>query len=181
MRNLIKNMNDLKQFQHGEEGTHWVCEKRLKKEGSKSRCCECETHEDHEEEKWRRNELDRYEMPIPAELAGKVKGDFPNFIPKTDDTPISVSEKLVKEDIRKLTQNSEEIKKLKEQVDRKKDKKSKKQSRKRDVPSEISHCVQCGGEMPYGTDWDKFVQVCHNPACPNFGLLQMGIEKMKKL
>ena len=41
--------------------------------------------------------------------------------PKTDDTPISASEKLVKEDIRKLTQNSEEIKKLKEQVDRKKE------------------------------------------------------------
>ena len=39
-------MDDLKQFQHGEEGTHCVCEKRLKKEGSKSRCCECETHED---------------------------------------------------------------------------------------------------------------------------------------
>ena len=41
-------MDDLKQFQHGEEGTHCVCEKRLKKEGSKSRCCECETHEDCE-------------------------------------------------------------------------------------------------------------------------------------
>ena len=42
-------------------------------------------------------------------------------VPKTDDTPISASEKLVKEDIRKLTQNSEDIKKLKEQVDRKKE------------------------------------------------------------
>lgn len=34
-----------------------------------------------------------------------------------DDAPISVSEKLVKEEIRKLTQNSEEIRKLKEQVE----------------------------------------------------------------
>jgi len=38
-------MNDLKQFRHGEEDTHWVCEKRLKEEGSKSRCCDCEPHE----------------------------------------------------------------------------------------------------------------------------------------
>lgn len=42
-------------------------------------------------------------------------------VPKTDDTPISASEKLVKEDIRKLTQNSEEIRKLKEQVDKNKE------------------------------------------------------------
>jgi hypothetical protein len=41
--------------------------------------------------------------------------------PKTEDTPISASEKLVKEDIRKLTQNSEDIKKLKEQIGRKKE------------------------------------------------------------
>lgn len=41
-------------------------------------------------------------------------------LPKTDETPISASEKLVKEEIRKLRQNSEEIKKLKEQVDKKK-------------------------------------------------------------
>ena len=44
-------------------------------------------------------------------------------LPKTDETPVSASEKLVKEDIRKLTQNSEEIKKLKEQVDKKKEEK----------------------------------------------------------
>ena len=43
------------------------------------------------------------------------------------------------------------------------------------------HCVQCGGEMTYGVDWNKFVLVCYNPICPNYGLLQMGIEKMKKL
>ena len=42
-----------------------------------------------------------------------------------------------------------------------------------------SHCVQCGEEMPYGTNWDKFVPVCFNHKCPNFGLLQMEIEKMK--
>ena len=44
-----------------------------------------------------------------------------------------------------------------------------------------SRCVQCAKEMPYGIDWDKFVPVCHNPKCPNFGLLQMGIEKMKSI
>ncbi|MEK7589430.1 MAG: hypothetical protein AAB479_02285 [Patescibacteria group bacterium] len=43
------------------------------------------------------------------------------ILPKPDDTPISASEKLVKEDIRKLTQNSEDIRKLKEQVNNKKE------------------------------------------------------------
>lgn len=43
------------------------------------------------------------------------------------------------------------------------------------------HCVQCGQEMPYGTDGDKFASVCCNPKCPNYGLLQMGIEKMIKI
>lgn len=42
-------------------------------------------------------------------------------LPKTDDTPVSASEKLVREDIKKLTDNAEEIKKLKEQVEKKKD------------------------------------------------------------
>ena len=50
-----------------------------------------------------------------------IGGEKKIVFPKTDDTPISVSERLVKEDIRKLTQNSEDIKKLKEQVDRKKE------------------------------------------------------------
>ena len=30
----------------------------------------------------------KYEPPIPAELAGKVKGNFPSFIPKTDEERI---------------------------------------------------------------------------------------------
>lgn len=30
----------------------------------------------------------KYEMPIPVELAGKVKGNFPSFIPKTDEERI---------------------------------------------------------------------------------------------
>lgn len=42
-------------------------------------------------------------------------------LPKTDDVPLSASEKLVKEEIRKLTQNSEEIRKLKEQLEKKQD------------------------------------------------------------
>jgi hypothetical protein len=36
---------------------------------------------------------------------------------KNDEAPVSVTEKLVREDIKRLTQNSEEIKKLKEQVE----------------------------------------------------------------
>lgn len=32
----------------------------------------------------------KYEPPIPAEIVGKVKGTFPNFIPKTDETRIQV-------------------------------------------------------------------------------------------
>lgn len=42
-------------------------------------------------------------------------------VPKTDDTPVSASERLVKEDIKKLTQNSEEIRKLKEQIEKRKE------------------------------------------------------------
>jgi len=42
-------------------------------------------------------------------------------MPKTDEAPVSATEKLVREDIKRLTQNSEEIKKLKEQVERKKE------------------------------------------------------------
>lgn len=45
-------------------------------------------------------------------------------IPKTDNIPISASEKLVKEDIKKLIQNSEEIRRLKDQIERKKENKS---------------------------------------------------------
>jgi len=30
----------------------------------------------------------KYELPIPAQLAGKIKGTFPSFIPKTDETRI---------------------------------------------------------------------------------------------
>jgi RNA ligase (TIGR02306 family) len=43
----------------------------------------------------------KYEPPIPAELAGKVKGLFPGFIPKTDE-----------ERVQNLTQDFEEWKKL---------------------------------------------------------------------
>ena len=39
-------MNDLKPFVHGEEGTHYVCDNRLKEEGGKAICCECNPHED---------------------------------------------------------------------------------------------------------------------------------------
>jgi hypothetical protein len=38
-------MNDLKKFQHGEEGTHHACQSRIDKEGMQSRCCSCVPHE----------------------------------------------------------------------------------------------------------------------------------------
>ena len=33
-------------FEHGEEGTHSCCNKRLKEEGGKARCCYCVFHKD---------------------------------------------------------------------------------------------------------------------------------------
>ena len=37
-------MNDTKPFKHGEEGTHWVCNKH--NIGGKSVCCECSKKDD---------------------------------------------------------------------------------------------------------------------------------------
>ena len=42
-------------------------------------------------------------------------------IPEVDKTPVSPSEKLVREEIKKLNENSEELKKLKEQIEQKKE------------------------------------------------------------
>jgi transposase len=51
-----------------------------------------------------------------------AKGDDKKIVlPETDETPVSASEKLVREDIKKLTQNAEEIRKLKEQVEKQKE------------------------------------------------------------
>lgn len=36
-----------------------------------------------------------YEPPVPAHLAGKVRGPFPSFIPKTDETWVQVLEELL--------------------------------------------------------------------------------------
>lgn len=36
-----------------------------------------------------------YEPPVPAHLAGKVRGPFPSFIPKTDETRVQVLEDLL--------------------------------------------------------------------------------------
>jgi len=50
-----------------------------------------------------------------------AKGDDKKIVvPKTDEAPVSATEKLVREDIKRLTQNSEEIKKLKEQINKEK-------------------------------------------------------------
>lgn len=37
----------------------------------------------------------KYEPPIPANLSGKVKGKFPSFIPKTDETRVQVLQKVL--------------------------------------------------------------------------------------
>jgi RNA ligase (TIGR02306 family) len=37
----------------------------------------------------------KYEPPIPASLAGQVKGAFPGFIPKTDETRVQVLQELL--------------------------------------------------------------------------------------
>jgi RNA ligase (TIGR02306 family) len=43
--------------------------------------------------------INKYEPPIPAELAGKVKGLFPSFIPKTDEVRcLSEETELITED-----------------------------------------------------------------------------------
>jgi RNA ligase (TIGR02306 family) len=39
--------------------------------------------------------VEKYEPPIPASLAGLVKGAFPSFIPKTDETRVQVLQELL--------------------------------------------------------------------------------------
>ncbi len=39
--------------------------------------------------------ITKYEYPVPAHLEGKVKGKFPSFIPKTDETRIQVLQELL--------------------------------------------------------------------------------------
>jgi len=41
--------------------------------------------------------ITKYEPPIPAQLAGLVKGQFPCFIPKTDETRIQAAPEVLKE------------------------------------------------------------------------------------
>lgn len=41
--------------------------------------------------------ITKYEAPIPAQLAGKVKGAFPSFIPKTDETRVQAIPEILKE------------------------------------------------------------------------------------
>ncbi len=37
----------------------------------------------------------KYEIPIPAQLAGKIRGGFPGFIPKTDETRLQTYPKIL--------------------------------------------------------------------------------------
>jgi RNA ligase (TIGR02306 family) len=39
--------------------------------------------------------ITKYEPPIPAYLSGKVKGKFPSFIPKTDETRVQILQKVL--------------------------------------------------------------------------------------
>jgi len=58
------------------------------------------------------------------------KGDDKKIVPPKIDAPVSASEKLVREEIRKLTENATEIKKLKEQVEKQQTQEEKKDSEK---------------------------------------------------
>ncbi len=51
---------------------------------------------------------------------GKNVDDKKNISPKSDSIPVSSTEKLVREEVKKLSENAEEIRKLKEQIDSKK-------------------------------------------------------------
>jgi hypothetical protein len=37
-------MNDLKNFIHGQEGTHYFCQKKMEELGNKAGCCGCNKH-----------------------------------------------------------------------------------------------------------------------------------------
>lgn len=39
--------------------------------------------------------ITKFELPIPAYLSGKIKGKFPSFIPKTDETRVQVLQKVL--------------------------------------------------------------------------------------
>jgi RNA ligase (TIGR02306 family) len=41
--------------------------------------------------------ITKYEPPMPANLAGKVKGGFPGFLPKTDETRVQVLQEVLDE------------------------------------------------------------------------------------
>ena len=53
-------MNDLKPFEHGEEGTHGACDEMIKKYGGKAKCCECEGHK-CKEQSWEKK-FDKLEL-----------------------------------------------------------------------------------------------------------------------
>lgn len=58
------------------------------------------------------------------------KSDDKKIVPPKIDAPISASEKLVREEVKKLTENAAEIKKLKEQVEKPAAQEEKKDSEK---------------------------------------------------
>jgi RNA ligase (TIGR02306 family) len=54
-------------------------------------------------------EITKYEPPISAGLGGKVKGYFPGFIPKTDETRVQVLEEVINQHRGKVFYASEKI------------------------------------------------------------------------
>jgi len=53
--------------------------------------------------------ITKYEAPIPAHLEGKVKGKFPSFIPKTDETRVQVLQDLLDKYTGKIFYISEKL------------------------------------------------------------------------
>ncbi len=53
--------------------------------------------------------ITKYEPPIPANLAGKVKGAFPGYLPKTDETRVQVLQEVLDEFRGTLCQVTEKL------------------------------------------------------------------------
>ena len=62
-----KPIDDLKPFEHGQEGTHIACQNRLLKEGEKAHCCYCSWHKECDFEKQPKWEECRIAEHIPTD------------------------------------------------------------------------------------------------------------------
>lgn len=49
-----------------------------------------------------------------------------------------------------------------------------------DLVTGTDHCVQCGAPLNHEVYWSSYKTfICDRPECPNFGLVQVGIEAMR--